>query len=247
MSRREVLTAAGLPTAHLAMTDASDGDLRVPEPGSSVPAELEARRRRIAAHPWTWLHQVHGSRVVEVDAPGEWAGAEADAAVTTTPGAVLAVHTADCAGVVLIGNGEDPVTGEPVRALGVAHAGWRGLRAGVIEATVDLMRRLGAQELVWDVGACISPAAYEFGDNELDEMCDRLGPELRARTLAGRPALDLRAGVRAALSRSGVDAPGPDAVPCTSLDDGFYSWRARSDTGRQATLGWLEPVGHADR
>jgi len=225
------------------MTDASDGDLRVPEPGAAVSAELESRRRRIAAHPWTWLRQVHGARVVEVDSPGEWSGAEADAAVTTTPGAVLSVHTADCAGVVLVGDGEDPVTAEPVRVLGVAHAGWRGLRAGVLEATVDLMRRLGAHDLVWDLGACISPAAYEFDGTELDEMCDRFGPDLRSRTLDGAPALDLRAGVRAALEMCGVDGSGPAVVPCTALDEGFFSWRARQDVGRQATVGWLEHAG----
>lgn len=244
MSRREDLISAHLPSAHLVMTDASDGDLSCPEPGAAVTAELEARRRRIVAHPWTWLRQVHGARVVEVDAPGEWSGAEADAAVTTTPGAVLAVHTADCAGVALVGDGEDPVTGEPVRVLGVAHAGWRGLRAGILEATVDLMRRLGAHDVVWDLGACISPAAYEFGESDLDELCDQFGAELRSSTLDGAPALDLRAGVRSALERCGVRGPGPEVVPCTALDDGFYSWRARRDVGRQATVGWLESAVH---
>lgn len=232
----------GRPAAQLAFTDATDGDLRVPGAGSDVVPDLAARRRRVAPHPWTWLRQVHGARVVEVDTPGEWVGTEADAAVTTTPGAVLAVHTADCAGVLLIGDGSDPVSGEAVRVLGAAHAGWRGLLDGVLEATVEHMRRLGADRFRWDLGPCISPAAYAFGDSDLDRLVERLGPELRSTTLDGSPALDLRAGVRIALHRAGVDEPvvaGCHAVPCTALDAGFFSWRARRDTGRQAAVIWL--------
>lgn len=247
MTRREVLHSDGLPSVHMAFTDAAVGSLRVPEVGFSSSAELEQRRRRVAPHPWTWLRQVHGDRVVEVDAPGEWTGAEADAAVTTTLGAVLAVHTADCAGVVLVGDGADPVTGEPVRVIGAAHAGWRGLAAGVVEGTVEHMRRMGADRFDWDLGPCISPAAYAFGADELDELCERLGPELAATTLDGEPALDLRAGVRAALARAGVDSgvgTGPAVVPCTALDDGFFSWRARQDEGRQAAVVWLAPDDH---
>lgn len=248
MGRREVLDAAGLPSAHLALTDASDGDLRVPEHGGVVTRELADRRNRVAPHPWTWLRQVHGDRVVEVDAAGEWAGTEADAAVTTVPGAVLAVHTADCAGVLLVGDGVDPVTAEPVRVVGATHAGWRGLLAGVVEGTVDHMRRMGAARFTWDLGPCISPAAYAFGLEDLDQVEDRLGPTVRASTLDGAPALDLRAAVRAALDRAGVDASpgtGPSVVPCTALDDGFFSWRARRDVARQAAVVWLAAEDHA--
>ncbi|UDY35981.1 polyphenol oxidase family protein [Dermatobacter hominis] len=247
MPRREVLHTPGLPSAHLAFTDASDGDLRVPEPGLSESPEVAARRHRIAPHPWTWLRQVHGRRVVEADAPGLWQGTEADAAVSATLGTVLSVHTADCAGVVFVGDGEDPATEEPIRVVGAAHAGWRGLQDGVIEATVDAMRRLGANSFTWDLGPCISPAAYEFGEAELDRLCDQLGDDLRATTLDGAPALDVRAGVRAALRRAGVDAgagTGPDVVPCTALDEGFFSWRARQDAGRQAAVVWLAPDDH---
>lgn len=244
MGRRELLRGDGLLSAHLVLTDATDGDLCVPAPGRDPSPELERRRRRIAAAPWTWLRQVHGSRVVEVDAPGEWAGAVADAAVTSTPGAVLAVHTADCAGVLLVGDGTDPVTGEPIRVVGATHAGWRGLLDGVVESTVDHMRRMGAVSFIWDMGPCISPAAYEFGEEDLELLCDRLGPTVRSTTLDGGPALDLRAAVRSALTRAGVDTSataGPDVVGCTALDEGFFSWRARRDTARQAAVIWLAP------
>jgi purine-nucleoside/S-methyl-5'-thioadenosine phosphorylase / adenosine deaminase len=236
--RREVHHPSGLPSVHLAFTDAGDGDLAV---GASGPG-LDARRHRVAPHPWTWLQQVHGARVVEVDEPGEWAGAEADAAVTTAVGAVLAVHTADCAGVLLFGSGPDPVTGEPIAVVGAAHAGWRGLADGILQHTVDLMRRLGAEDVRWDLGPCISPAAYEFGEDDLATLADRYGPAVRSHTLDGAPALDLRAGVRAALAEAGVDpGAGPDHVPCTALDPGFFSWRARRDSARQAAAVWLAP------
>lgn len=247
MPRREAVHTPGLPSAHLAFTDASVGDLRISEPGAPDAASLAQLRQRVAPHPWTWMRQVHGDRVVEVDAPGEWAGSEADAAVTTTIGAVLAVHTADCAGVILVGDGTDPVTGDPVRVVGAAHAGWRGLLDGVLESTVAHMRRLGATDFQWDVGPCISPAAYEFGAVELDALADRLGDGVRGTTLDGAAALDVRAGVRASLALAGVDSGpgrGPEVIPCTALDDGFYSWRARHDNGRQAAVVWLAPDDH---
>jgi hypothetical protein len=234
--RRDELALAGGPV-RLVFTDAADGDLRV----DGDAARLAARRGRIAGRPWTWLRQVHGADVVVVDRPGGGAGAEADAAVTARPGAVLAVHTADCAGVLLVGARPD---GSPV--VGAAHAGWRGLSLGVLQATVAAMGDLGAERVVWRLGPCISPAAYEFGEDDLAGLCDRYGGTLRSRTVTGRPALDLRAGVRAALAEAGVDA-GPDvgdghggAVPCTALDAGFFSWRARRDTGRQAAVVWIE-------
>jgi YfiH family protein len=239
--RREVVHVEGLASTHLAFTDAADGDLAVTGPAD----DLARRRRRVAPHRWTWLRQVHGTRVVEVDEPGELAGAEADAAVTATPGAVLAVHTADCAGVLLWGTGPDPVTDEPIAVVGAAHAGWRGLLDGVVQHTVEVMRRRGVDHLGWDLGPCISPAAYEFGVEDLAALAGRYGESVRATTLDGAPALDVRAGVRGALAEAGVDPErGPGTVPCTALDDGFFSWRARRDAGRQAAVIWLAPDDH---
>lgn len=217
-------------------TDRSDGDLCVALPA----AELEARRAAIVDLPWTWLDQVHGSDVVVVRSPGDGAGSSADAAVTCVPGAVLAVHTADCAGVLL----DAPGAQGPV--IGAAHAGWRGLLAGVLQRTVEAMTELGAGAPTWRLGPCISGACYEFGETDLDRLAARYGEQLRTRTDGGAPALDLREGVRAALAEVGanpVDDAAADvtAVPCTSGSDHF-SWRTRSDAGRQAALIWIEPA-----
>jgi YfiH family protein len=181
--------------------------------------------------PWTWLRQVHDRRVLTVTEPGEWAGAEADAAVTTTPRAALAVHTADCVPLVLLGDG----------AVGVAHAGWRGLLAGVVESTVAAMADLGcgAESLRAVIGPCIRAECYEFGVADLDRVAGAYGDGVRGRTSWGTPALDVPAGVRIALDRSGVPTVEDDGT-CTGCDPRWFSHRARGDRGRQAGLAWLE-------
>jgi hypothetical protein len=119
---RHVESRPGLPAVHFAFSGADDGDLAVDVPA----AELDRRRTDVMPGPWTWLRQVHGADVVQVEEPGQHAGAHADASVTTMPGAVLAVQTADCAGVLLLGTGPDSV------AVAAAHSGWRGLVDGVL-------------------------------------------------------------------------------------------------------------------
>jgi YfiH family protein len=165
-----------------------------------------------------------------VDEPGQHAGARADAAVTATPGAVLAVHTADCAPLALVGAGG---------VVGAVHAGWRGLAGGVVEAAVARLRERQAGAVRAVVGPCIHPECYEFGPDELATLAARYGPEVEGRTSWGRPALDLPATVRAALARAGVSEIGL-APQCTACDLRFFSHRARGDTGRQAMLVWMD-------
>ena len=197
---------------------------------------LADARALIAPGPWTWLRQVHGATVVVVGEPGQHAGAAADAAVTAVPGAVLAVNTADCAGVLLAGPSPTGVV------VGAAHAGWRGLYEGVLESTVEAMRDLGAREVHWRLGPCISPARYEFGESDLDLVASRHGDVVRASTPDGAPALDLRAGVAAALSAAGALGPASPVVACTASDPRYYSWRARRDSGRQSAVIWSAPT-----
>ena len=207
---------------------AADGDLSI----DGEPTPLAARRAVICPLPWTWLRQVHGTTVVVVEAPGDHAGAEADAAVTAVPGACLAVQTADCAPV-LLASGDGSV-------IGAAHAGWRGLYDGVLEGAVAAMRSLGAEAVTARLGPCISPAAYEFGEAELTALALRFGPDVVSATSRGAPAFDLRAGVRQALRDVGVPLD-ESAVACTATEPGWFSWRARQDTGRQSSVTWIEP------
>ncbi len=189
---------------------------------------VEKRRRAVVDLPWTLLRQVHGARVVTVDRPGDGRGEAADAAVTASAGAALAVLTADCAPVALA---------SPEGVIGVAHAGWKGLRAGVVEATIQSMRRLGATRIEAVIGPCIHPCCYTFGEDDLVALESRLGPRVRGTDRSGAPALDLPAGVRAALHNAGATLVGESGV-CTGCTDGLWSWRTGRSSRRQATIVW---------
>ena len=197
---------------------------------TEVAPEVDARRRAVKDGPWTWLRQVHGDIVVTDTEPGGGAGTKADASVSADAGCVLAVLTADCAPVALI---------SPEGVVAAVHAGWRGLLAGVLERAVDAARDKGATELHAVLGPCIHAECYEFGAGDLDAIAARLGDSVRALTAAGRPALDVPAAVAAALKQAGV-TQFDDVGVCTACSEDYFSWRARSETGRQAMVVWRD-------
>lgn len=210
-------------------TDRRDGDFRA----DGDPRRREAVARAVVDLPWSWVRQVHGSDVVVIDRPGGGSGLDGDGLVTAVPGAVISVRGADCPVVGL-------VSAEGVIA--VAHAGWRGLVAGVLEATVAAMREEGATAVAALLGPCISAPHYAFGRADLDVVAARLGPTVRAHTGDGAPALDLVAAVRAALAPVGVTVD-VSQHRCTASSADLYSHRARRDLGRQCAAMWLEPAG----
>lgn len=207
--------------ARVRWTGRAEGDL-----GITAGEGVEARRREIEPQPWSWMHQVHGTVVLPVDGPGAVRGADGDALVGGPGAGALAVFTADCAPVALA---------SPEGVIGVVHAGWRGLVGGVIEAAVEAMRARHATAIVAALGPCIRVECYEFGADDLALVAARLGAGVVGRTAAGRPALDVAAGVRAALEGVGVDLA-VDEGSCTACDRRWFSYRARRDTARQATI-----------
>ena len=218
--------------ARVRFSDRSLGDFSV----DGDPAELQARRRDFMGGRWTWMRQVHGARVVAVDRPGRGAGLVGDGAVTARPGAVLAVQTADCAPVVVAGRG----------AVGIAHAGWRGILAGVVGAVVGAVRdceQPGSGPCRAVIGPVIRPSRYEFGPAELEAVVAATGEEARAVTSWGAPSLDLAGAVRAALRACGVDEV--EDLGLDTADEGFFSHRVRGDRGRQAAAVRLEPANGA--
>ncbi len=177
-----------------------------------------------------WLAQVHGIRVVSA-ATVQRDESRADAAVSDRPGVVCAVLTADCLPVLLCDrNG---------RRIGIAHAGWRGLSAGIIEQTVKAMGLEPGELLAW-LGPAIGPDVYEVGADVLDacriadpgcERCFRPGR-------AERWYADIYALARRRLEAAGVHAVYGGGL-CTYTDaERFYSYRRDSRTGRMATLIW---------
>jgi copper oxidase (laccase) domain-containing protein len=163
-----------------------------------------------------------------VDAPGQHAGTEADAAVTATPGCALTVRSADCAPLVLIGR----------RAVGVVHAGWRGLVAGVVGAAVDALRVLDDDVVEAHLGPCIRVGCYEFAGPEREAVVDRFGAPVAGTTTWGTPALDVPAAVRVALTEVGVSTL-HDGAGCTACDRRWFSHRARGELERFATVAWI--------
>jgi YfiH family protein len=184
----------------------------------------------------SWLTQVHGIEVVDLDTAGAAHRGDAalpgDAVVTGKPGSVCAILTADCLPVLLAASSGDGV--------GAAHAGWRGLCAGVIEATVAAMRSPPGEMLAW-LGPAIGPGHFEIGP-DVREALLRGDPGAEAAfqsNARGRFMADLFALARRRLASVGVERVYGGGECTYSQADKYFSHRRDGRTGRQATLIWL--------
>ena len=186
-------------------------------------------RERLPSNP-VWLKQVHG--VVVVNAASAPAGVEADASFTTSQHVVCAVMAADCMPVLLCDD-----KGEAVAA---AHAGWRGLSAGVIEAAVAAMGVPAGRLLAW-LGPAIGPAAYEIGAEVREAFLARDAQAETAfvQTRPGHWRVDLYAIAKQRLARLGVTRVSGGGF-CTASDAArFYSYRRDKAVERMAAAIWL--------
>ena len=177
-----------------------------------------------------WLRQVHGVKVVDFDTAA--ANPEGDAAMTHAPNRVCAIKAADCMPVLLA---DDAGT-----VIGAAHAGWRGLCAGVIEETIRRMGLPGERLVAW-LGPAIGPTVYEVGDEVRAAFVSRdAKAEMAFR--AARPGhwlLDLYAVARQRLASTGVERVFGGGYCTYSEPERFYSYRRDGSTGRMAALIWL--------
>lgn len=198
------------------------------------PAAVAENRRRLRtaldlpSEP-SWLQQVHEHAVARLPGPMP---AAADAAVVFGRGPVCAVLVADCLPVFLASRDGDRV--------GVAHAGWRGLAAGVVEATVVALGCDPARLVAW-LGPAIGPRAFEVGEEVRAAFTDRdaAAAALFHPCRAGRWLADLPALARRRLMACGV-ASVHGGGTCTVSDAArFYSYRRDGVTGRMAALAWL--------
>ncbi|MDI1254318.1 peptidoglycan editing factor PgeF [Thermomonas sp.] len=179
-----------------------------------------------------WLHQVHGIEVAiepGVDEP------EADASVTSTPGTVLAILTADCLPAIFAAQ-----DGSEIAA---AHAGWRGLADGMLEAAVAAMHTPADDIVAW-LGPCAGSQVYEIGQEVFDAFVlrDARAASAFVATRPGHWRVDLHALARQRLANTGI---APNNIYggglCTISDPlRFFSHRRDQRSGRMATLVWRE-------
>lgn len=167
---------------------------------------------------WALVDQVHGASVAEATEGGDLG--EADAAFTSQPSLAIAVATADCV----------PIAIEGPDVAGVAHAGWRGMAAGVITALIDAMHRAGLKPARAGIGPSIGPCCYEVGAEVVSKF-DRFS----AVTTWGTDSVDLWSAAEAELD--GLEVVRLDE--CTRCGTGLHSYRRDGTTERQITLAWL--------
>lgn len=179
-----------------------------------------------------WLKQVHGVVVTDIDE--KHAPTEADASITRQKNTVSVVMTADCLPVLFCDkNG---------RVIASAHAGWRGLHAGILEKTIESMQVDAANILAW-MGPAIGSEAFEVGEEVKQAFCEDMSEAaqaFKASSNVGKWMADLYLLAKLRLQRAGVlDISGGNF--CTYTDsERFFSYRRDKTTGRMASLIWME-------
>ncbi|MCI0424585.1 MAG: polyphenol oxidase family protein [Actinobacteria bacterium] len=199
--------------AGAAFSEAGDGDVR-----NDPTARGGLSRRLGIATEWATLRQVHGAHVVEAVGPGPQG--EADAIWTTRNGLPVGVFTADCFGVVL--HADD--------AVGVAHAGWRGARSGVVSRLAAVMSEAGHAPRRAMVGPGIRACCFEVGLEVAEHF-----PGAQTTTTWGTLSVDLPAVIVTQLGGLDVDV----IEGCTRHEDRFFSHRRDGTRQRQTALGWI--------
>lgn len=231
------LASGRIGPARWVLTDRAGGTSRPPYDGANLashvgddPAAVAANRAALAAavgvaagHLVT-MAPTHGREVAVVDAPPQGEVAGVDALVTATPGLALVALAADCVPILLV----DPVAG----VVAAVHSGWRGVAVDVVGAALDTMRALGTRpgSIRAVVGPAVCPACYPV-DRDRWATVTAVAPAAAARTADGRPALDLRAAVRARLESAGAAVTLVGG--CTAEDPTLFSYRRDPVTGRQ--------------
>jgi polyphenol oxidase len=193
--------------------------------GDAVSDAGRAKLRSLVPAEPRWMHQVHGARVIDADATPTLV--QADAAVARRAGTVCVVKIADCMPVLFAADG----------VIGAAHAGWRGLASGVLEATVDAMRAPPASISAW-LGPAIGPRVYEVGDEVRAAFAGY--EEAFQPTRKGHWLLDLYAVARRKLNAKGVQRIHGGGFCTYSEPERFFSYRRNKATERMAALVWLE-------
>lgn len=206
-----MIRAQGFPG--VAFGEADDGD-----PRWDLAARTAVSDELGIPDEWVLVDQVHGSRVVDATGPGHLG--PADGIFTRVVGLPIAIATADCVPVVLIGTG----------SVGVIHAGWRGVAAGIVREAKRKMHDAGDEVLKAVIGPHIGPCCYEVGD----EVVTSIGGYGET-TSSGSRSVDLGAAIRDQLSGAAVH----NVSVCTMHDSRFNSFRENATPLRQVTVAWI--------
>jgi polyphenol oxidase len=219
--------------------------------GDSPAAVAENCRRvretlRLPNEP-VWLQQVHGIQVVDIAAPGSNAAGAvsqtgqapseppiADASVSRSAGYVCAIRVADCMPVLF--------ASKDGSVIGAAHAGWRGLAGGVLEATIDRLGVPPSHLIAW-MGPSIGPENFEVGNDVRDAFfaADEDAASAFTPNARGRWQCDLYALARRRLQAIGVSGAFGGGWCTFAERDRFFSYRRDGQCGRMAALIWMEP------
>jgi YfiH family protein len=196
-----------------AFSEATEGDLR-----SDVLARERVSKRLGLNSRWATVDQVHGRQVHRVSRPGS--AGEGDGIWTTELGLPLAIFTADCFGVVL----------ESETAVGVAHAGWRGTDAGIVQALRNAMTAGGHAPTFAAVGPGIGPCCFEVGEDVARKFPGHVGA-----TSWDTTSVDLAGAIQEQL----VGLEVWTAASCTFHDTDLFSYRRDGAMQRLAAIGWI--------
>lgn len=222
----------GVSTGACASLDLGGASLASANPGTA--AAIAENRRRVQAFlpsPPVWLTQVHAAHVVAIDASAPANPPRADAAVTRHANVVLAVRMADCMPVLFADR-----AGTVIAA---AHAGWRGLAAGVLENTLDAIGAEAARIVAW-IGPAIGRTAFEVGADVRDAFL-RNDAAAQAAFVAASPGkwfADLETLARMRLERAGVRSVHGGGMCTLSDRTRFFSFRRDGTSGRMGAFVW---------
>lgn len=194
------------------------GESRDGDPRSDLAARSRFCRVLDIPEAWAVIDQIHGSDIVLANGPGQLG--EADGIMTSIRLLPIAVATADCVPVVLVGR----------RTVAVIHAGWRGVASGIVGEAFRIMQDEGSPVSAAVIGPHIGPCCYEVGSDVIEAVGGFAGS-----TTDGGLSVDLSGAVRAQLP--GVDVK--DLDECTMHESRFYSHRENATPHRQVTVTWI--------
>ena len=162
------------------VSEREDGDFST---GQLDKASLEKNRLRLSNNEWNWLSQEHGTGIILLEDGERSLGSKGDAIITSSLGKVISVTVADCMPVLLMSESG---------TFTLIHLGWRGIINGLLNLTIESMKKISHGEITSVLGPCIKSCCYEFGKMEIGRFCEKFGEEAEASTSDGRSSINLK-------------------------------------------------------